>query len=128
MSSILFQMPKRVRLSDVAGTSQSGVEDDPNPPPPPIPPTLAAAIAALVNATADNARVLSEVLQNQNQHGTRVPPNNARNASYMEFMETRPPTFIKAEEPLKANEWLWVVEQKFGLIQCTEVQKPQFAA
>jgi hypothetical protein len=62
MSSILFQMPKRVRLSDVAGTSQSGVEDDPNPPPPPIPPTLADAIAALVNATADNARVLSEAL------------------------------------------------------------------
>jgi hypothetical protein len=43
MSSVLFQMPKRVRLSDVAGTSQSCAEDDPNPnpPPPPIPPTLA---------------------------------------------------------------------------------------
>jgi hypothetical protein len=119
MSSVSFQMPRRVRLSDIAGTSQGGVEDDSNPPPPPIPPTLADAIAALVNATADNARVLREVLQNQNQHGARVPPNNARNASYMEFMETRPPTFIKAKEPLEADEWLWVVEQKFGLIQCT---------
>jgi hypothetical protein len=128
MSSVSFQMPRRVRLSDIAGTSQGGVEDDSNPPPPPIPPTLANAIATLVDATADNARVLREVLQNQNQPGARVPPNNARNASYMEFMETRPPTFIKAEEPLEADEWLWVVEQKFGLIQCTEVQKPQFAA
>jgi hypothetical protein len=128
MSSVSFQMPRRVRLSDIAGTSQGGVEDDSNPPPPPIPPTLANAIATLVDATADNARVLREVLQNQNQPGARVPPNNARNASYMEFMETRPPTFIKVEEPLEADEWLWVVEQKFGLIQCTEVQKPQFAA
>ena len=128
MSSVSFQMPRRVRLSDIVGTSHDGVEDDSNPPPPPIPPTLADAIAALVNATTDNARVLREVLQNQNQPGARVPPNNARNASYMEFMETRPPTFIKAEEPLEADEWLWVVEQKFGLIQCTEVQKPQFAA
>jgi hypothetical protein len=67
----------------LAGTSQSGAEADPNPPPPPIPPTLADAIAALVNATTDNARVMREVLQNQN--GARIPPNNARNASYMEL-------------------------------------------
>jgi hypothetical protein len=116
MSYVLFQMSKRIRLFDVAGTSQSGAEVDPNPPPPPIPPTLADAVAALVNATTDNARVLCEVLQNKNQHGARVPSNNARNASYMEFMETRPPTLIIAEEPLEADEWLWVVEQKFGLI------------
>jgi hypothetical protein len=62
MSSILFQMPKRIRLSDVASTSQSGAEADPHPPLPPIPLTLADAIVALVNATADNARVLHEVL------------------------------------------------------------------
>jgi hypothetical protein len=43
-------------------------------------------------------------------------------------MESRPPSFIKADEPLKADEWLWVVEQKSSLIQCTEVQKPQFMA
>jgi hypothetical protein len=92
MSSVSFQMPRRVRLSDIVGTSHDGVEDDSNPPPPPIPPTLTDAIAALVNETADNARVLREVLQHQNQPGARVPPNNARNASYMEFMETRPPT------------------------------------
>jgi hypothetical protein len=55
-------MPKRIRLSDVAGTSQGGAEADPNPLAPPIPPTLADAIVAFVNATADNARVLCEVL------------------------------------------------------------------
>jgi hypothetical protein len=46
----------------------------------------------------------------------------------MEFLETRPPIFIKAEEPLEADEWIRVMEQKFGLIRCIETQKPLFAA
>jgi hypothetical protein len=36
--------------------------------------------------------------------------------------------FIKAEEPLEADEWVRVMEQKFGLIRCMETQKPLFAA
>jgi hypothetical protein len=35
-------------------------------------------------------------------------------------LETHPPIFIKAEEPLEVNEWIRVMEQKFGIIQCTE--------
>jgi hypothetical protein len=46
----------------------------------------------------------------------------------LEFSETRPPLFVKAEEPLEADEWIRVMEQKFGLIRCTETQKPLFAA
>jgi hypothetical protein len=46
----------------------------------------------------------------------------------MEFSETRPPIFVKAKEPLEADEWIWVMEQKFGLIRCIETQKPLFAA
>lgn len=42
--------------------------------------------------------------------------------------ETRPPIFVKAEEPLEADEWLCVKEQKFGLVCCTETQKPLFVA
>jgi hypothetical protein len=40
----------------------------------------------------------------------------------------RPPLFVKAEDPLEADEWIRVMEQKFGLIRCTETQKPLFAA
>jgi hypothetical protein len=54
-------MPSRTRAHDVAGTS-CGREDTPNPPP--VPPTLAEAIAALVNATADNTRFLREMAGN----------------------------------------------------------------
>jgi hypothetical protein len=46
----------------------------------------------------------------------------------MEFSQTRPHVFIKAEESLEADEWVRVMEQKFGLIRCTETQKPMFAA
>jgi hypothetical protein len=59
---------------------------------------LADAIAALVNATTDNARVLRELANNQNNEGgVHAHQNQQRNATYMEFMETCPPVFAKAE-------------------------------
>jgi hypothetical protein len=122
----LPQMPSRTRAHDGAWTSR-GREDTPNPPP--VPPTWAKAIAALVNATADNTRFLREMAGNQfQQHGGRAPPQGPRDTTYLEVSETRPPLFIKAEEPLEADEWVRVMEQKFGLIRCTEIQKPLFAA
>jgi hypothetical protein len=90
---------------------------------------LAEAITALVNASTDNTRFLCEMAGNQfPQHEGRVPPQGPRDTTYLEFSETRPPLFVKAEEPLEAGEWVRVMEQKFGLIRCTEVQKPLFAA
>jgi hypothetical protein len=90
---------------------------------------LAEAIAALVNATADNTLFLREMAGNKfQQHGGRVPPQGSRKTTYLEFSKTRPPLFIKAEEPLEADEWVRVMEQKFELICYTETQKPLFAA
>jgi hypothetical protein len=122
----LPQMPSQIRTHDGAGTSR-GREDTPNPPP--IPLTLAEAIAALVNATTDNTRFLREMAGNQlQQHGGRIPPQEPRETLYLEFSETRPPLFVKAEDPLEADEWIRVMEQKFGLIRCTEIHKLLFAA
>jgi hypothetical protein len=121
----LPQMPSQTRAHDGAGTSH-GREDTPNPPP--VPPTLVEAIAALVNATADNTRFLREMAGNQFQHhGGRAPPQGPRETTYHEFSETCPPLFIKAEDPLEADEWIRVMEQKFRLVRCTETQKPVFA-
>jgi hypothetical protein len=87
-------MPSWTRVHGGAGTSRSQ-EDTPNPPP--IPPTLAEAIAALVNATADNTRFLSEMAGNQfQQHGGRAPLQGPRETSYLEFSEMCPPLFVKA--------------------------------
>jgi hypothetical protein len=60
----LPQMPSRTHGQDGAGTSRRR-EATPNPPP--IPPTLDEAIAALVNAIADNTLFLREMAGQQMQ-------------------------------------------------------------
>jgi hypothetical protein len=90
---------------------------------------LAEAVAALVNATTDNTRFLREMAgQQYQQKGGRAYPQGPCKTSYLDFSETRPPLFVKAEDLLKADEWIRVIEQKFGLLRCTETQKPLFAA
>jgi hypothetical protein len=119
-------MLSRTRAHDGAGTYR-GQEDTPNPPL--VPPMLAEAITALVTATADNTRFLCEMAGQQlQQQGGRAYPQGPRETSYLDFSETRPPLFIKAKDPLEVDEWVRVIEQKFGLIRCTETQKPLFAA
>jgi hypothetical protein len=95
-------MPSRTRAHDGAGTSRGG-EETSNPPH--VPPFLVEAIAALVNTTADNTRFLCELAGNQfQQHGGRGRPQGSRDTTYLEFSETRPPLFVKAEEPLEVDE------------------------
>jgi hypothetical protein len=59
--------------------------------------------------------------------------NGARNSpapaltTYTDFAATHPPLFTEAGEPLEADHWLQVMEFKFGLLRCTEVQKTLFA-
>jgi hypothetical protein len=48
--------------------------------------------------------------------------------TYSDFAATHPPLFTEAGEPLEADHWLWVMESKFGLLRCTEVQKTLFTA
>jgi hypothetical protein len=119
-------MPSKTRAQDGVGTSR-GREATPNPPT--VPPTLAEAVAALVNATTDNTRFLREMVgQQMQQQGRRAYPQGPRETSYLDFSETRPPLFVKAEDPLEADEWIRVIEQKFGFLQCMETQKPLFVA
>jgi hypothetical protein len=121
----LSQMSSRTRGQDSAGTSR-GRETTPNSPP--VPPTLAEAITALVNATADNTYFLREMAgQQMQQQGGRDYPQGPCETSYFDFSETRPTLFVKAEDPLEADEWIRVIEQKIGLLRCTETQKPLFA-
>jgi threonine aldolase len=87
------------------------------------------AIAALVNATAENARLLREMAQNNRNipQGDRGH-NNRDETTYVDFTNTRPLVFTRADEPLEADDWLHTMEQKFDLIHCTEFQKPMFMA
>jgi hypothetical protein len=104
-------MPSRTRAHDGAGTSR-GQEDTPNPSL--VPPTLVEAIAALVTTTADNTRFLREMAGHQlQQQDRRAYLQGPRETSYLDFSKTRPPLFVKAEDPLEADEWVQVIEQKF---------------
>jgi hypothetical protein len=101
-------MPSRTRAQDGAGTSR-GREATPNPPP--VPPTLAEAVAALVNATADNTRFLREMAGQQlQQQGLRPYPQGPHETSYLDFSETRPPLFVKADKMSRTN-----IYQRSGL-------------
>jgi hypothetical protein len=76
----------------------------------------------LVNATADNTRFLREMAGQQQfqQQAGRGFQQGPRETTYLDFSETRPPLFVKAEDPLEADEWIRVIEQKFGLLRCSE--------
>ncbi|XP_066316332.1 uncharacterized protein [Miscanthus floridulus] len=61
----------------------------------------------------------------QGNHGRN---HQRQEATYVDFIDTRPLVFSKADEPLEADDWLRTIEQKFNLIPCTQFQKPIFAA
>ena len=124
---VCHEQMRHTRGSTNPGSSQ---DVDGIPDPPPVPPNLADAIAALVNVTVDNARLLRELAQsNQNMmQGNRGRNHQRQEATYVDFTDTRPPVFTKADEPLEADDWLRTIEQKFDLIPCIEFHKPIFPA
>jgi hypothetical protein len=70
------------------------------------------AIAAVVNATAKNARLLREMAQNHQNtpQGNRGRYNNRNKTTYVDFTDTHPPVFTRAEEPLEVDDWLRTME------------------
>ena len=55
-------------------------------------------------------------------HGLEGP------CSYHDFLNTHPPTFTSTAEPLDAEHWLHILEQKFQLLTMTKEQKVRFEA
>ena len=48
--------------------------------------------------------------------------------SYQDFLKMHLPTFTPTAEPLDAEHWLCILEQKFQLLTVTEEQKVRFVA
>jgi hypothetical protein len=46
--------------------------------------------------------------------------------SYTNFLATHALTFAEAIDPLEADNWLRIIESKFGLLHCTKIQKTLF--
>jgi hypothetical protein len=96
---------------------------------PPPPPSLAQAIASILESHDEQTELLRQLMANSTRGG-----NGARNDSapapttYSDFAAIHLPLFTEAGEPLEADHWLRVMESKFGLLRCTEVQKTLFTA
>jgi hypothetical protein len=94
----------------------------------PQPPSLAQAIASILESWDEQTEFLRQFLANSARCG-----NGARNATapaptnYGDFTATHPLLFTEAGEPLVADHWLQVIESKFRLLHCIEVQKTLFA-
>ena len=58
-----------------------------------------------------------------NSHGAQPPQLRG----YHGFVRTNPPIFTGAKDSMAADHWLRTMEQKFTLLQCTEVEKVSFA-
>jgi hypothetical protein len=108
---------------------QNGAENSQGNGNPPPPLSLAQAIASILESHNEQTELLWQLVANSTHGG-----NGARNApapaltTYSDFVATHPPLFTETGEPLEADYWLWVMESKFGLLRCTEVQKTLFTA
>ena len=94
---------------------------------PPPEPTLDDAVTALMNASADSARIL-QVLAQDEILASQGCPSPVVNNTYADFLKTHPPVFLKADELLEVDYWIRTIQQKFGLIYCDDVQKTLFVA
>jgi hypothetical protein len=90
---------------------------------------LAQAIASILESHDEQTELLQQLVANSAHggHGARNAPALAP-TTYSDFAATHPPLFTEAEEPLEADHWLRVIESKFGLLHCMEVQKALFTA
>jgi hypothetical protein len=93
----------------------------------PPPPSLAQAIASILESRDEQTELLRQLVANSTHHG-----NGARNVpapaptTYSDLANTHPPLFTEGGEPLEADHWLRVMESKFRLLHCIEVQKTLF--
>jgi hypothetical protein len=95
----------------------------------PTPLTMAKAIASILKSRDEQTELLWQLVANSAHggHGARNAPTPAL-TTYSDFATTHLPLFTEAGEPLEADHWLHVIESKFGLLHCTEVQKTLFTA
>ena len=86
-SLVCHEQMHRTRGSNIPSSSQ---DEDGIPDPPPVPPSLANAITALVNVTVENARLLRELAQsNQNMmQGNHGRNHQRQEATYVDFTDT----------------------------------------
>ena len=92
---------------------------------PPPHPSLAQAIAALIADRNEQTELLRQLVESHAGRGRRAPPART---DYVGFLATQPPLFHKANDPLEADAWIRTIEDKFSILDYSEVNKTAFAA
>ena len=101
--------------------------------PPPTGATDPLGIMAEVLKFLENSR--RETQENQNRFMeallTRMTPTTSQpvhGVTLGDFLQTRPPTFAKATDPLDASDWLIEIEKKLDTVGCSDAEKVQYAS
>ena len=76
------------------------------------------------NMEAALRNIVDHTRRGDNQGGREVN----QYSSFKDFMNTKPPVFKEALEPLEADEWINTLEQKFRLLRLTKELKAEYAA
>ena len=92
---------------------------------PPPSSSLTQAIAALIADRNEQTELLRQLVQSNAGRGRQAPPAET---DYVGFLATQPPLFHKADNPLDADAWIRTIEDKFSILNCTEVNKAAFAS
>ena len=74
----------------------------------------------------ETLRLIVQNTARARQQNQWLEPNQY--STFKDFLETKPPIFKEAEEPLQADEWLNTIEQKFHLLRVTEQMKAEYAS
>jgi hypothetical protein len=115
--------PSNTHVGAATNEIRNAARGTPPPPPPPLPPMSLEQLLPMQN---ELMRVLTENLV---QCEVRLPHHQPGvESSYTDFPVMHPPTFADATNLLKADNWLRIIESKFGLLHYTEIQKMLFMA
>jgi hypothetical protein len=104
-----------------------GAEDEEPPPPPPPPPTLVELMQTVVEGQRLLVDAMRQLVNWDARHGCPGPDPN-QHSDFKDFLDTKPPLFNEAEEPLQADEWLNTIEQRFHLLHLTNELKTEYAS
>ena len=109
-----------------ASNSQGGNDGDLPPLPPPSMNEFFAQFLGSQRIMEETLCLIAQDTARARQQQQGSDPNQY--SSFKDFLDTKPPIFKVAEEPLKVDEWQNTIEQKFCLLRVTKHQKAEYVS
>jgi hypothetical protein len=121
------RMVEELNLDRPEGSAGRGRGQIPHGDAPPLPPPPPVSLEQLLATQND---LMRRLVENDEHHGDKrqQPRHQERDSSYLDFLATHPSVFADATDPLEVDNWLRIIEFKFGLLHCTEYQKTLYIA